>query len=71
MRKVIIDQIIAIAGNRLDGQDAVAAAVAALERQRASGKASLDMLIKVIKEERKCRPTGEARLTAILLLTST
>jgi hypothetical protein len=32
MRKVIIDEIIAIAGNCLDDQDAVAAAVKALER---------------------------------------
>jgi hypothetical protein len=32
MRKVIIDKIIAIAGNCLNNQDAVAAAVEALER---------------------------------------
>jgi hypothetical protein len=62
MRKVIIDEIIAIAGNRLDDQDAVAAAVEALKRQRAFRKASLDKLIKIIKEERKRRPRGEARL---------
>jgi hypothetical protein len=32
MRKIIIDEIIAIAGNCLDDQDAVAAAVEALKR---------------------------------------
>jgi hypothetical protein len=36
--------------------------VEALKRQRASGKASLDKLIKIIKEERKRRPREEARL---------
>jgi hypothetical protein len=55
MRKVIIDEIMAIAGNSLEDQEAVAAAVEALERQRVQGRASLDKLIKAIKEERKHR----------------
>ena len=55
IRKVIIDEIIAIAGNSLDNEEAIAAAVEALERQRVREKASLDKLIKVIKEERKRR----------------
>ena len=56
MRKVIIDEIVAIAGNRLDDEEAIRAAVEALERQRVREKASLDKLIKVLKEERKRRP---------------
>lgn len=59
MRKVIIDEIIALAGNSLEDQEAVAAAVEALERQRVQGKASLDKLIKVIKEERRRRPKSK------------
>ena len=61
MRKVIIDEIIAIAGSQINDQEAVAAAVEAPEHQRVQGRASLDKLIKVIKEERKRRPRGEAR----------
>ncbi len=62
MRKVIIDEVLSITGNQLDDADAIAAAVEALERQRVLKKASLDKLIKVIKEERKHRPRprGEA-----------
>ena len=56
MRKVVINEVVVIAGNRLDDQEAVAAAIEALERQRVQGRASLDKLIKVIKEERKQRP---------------
>lgn len=55
MRKVVIDDIIAIAGSP-DNLDGIAAAVEALEQQRARGKVSLDKLIKQIKEERKRRP---------------
>ena len=61
MRKVVIDEVIAIAGNQLDDTDAVTAAVEALERQRLARKASLDKLIKVIKEERKRRPVISSR----------
>jgi hypothetical protein len=60
MRKVIIDEVIALAGNRLDDQDALVTAVEALEQQRMREKASLDKLIKLIKEERKRRPTRVA-----------
>ena len=53
MRKVIIDEILALAGNRLDDQEAILAAIEALEQQRIREKASLDKLIKVIKGQRK------------------
>ena len=53
MRKVIIDEIVAITGSQIDDQEAIAAAVEALERQRVAKKASLDKLIKMIKEKRK------------------
>ena len=56
MRKVIIDEVVALAGNRLEDQEAIGVAVEALERQRVCQNASLDKLIKVIKEERKRRP---------------
>lgn len=55
MRKVIVDEITAMARNRLDDKEAVATAVEALERQRAQGKMSLDKLIKVIKTGRKAK----------------
>lgn len=58
MRKVIIDEIMAMAGNSLDDQEAIAAAIEALERQRVKAKASLDKLIKAIKEERRRRGKG-------------
>ena len=61
IRKVIINKIIAIARSQINNQEAIAAAVEALEHQRVQGRASLDKLIKVIKEERKRRPRGEAR----------
>lgn len=53
MRKVIIDEIMAMAGNNLEDQEAVIAAVEALEQQRVNSKASLDKLIKALKEKRK------------------
>jgi hypothetical protein len=53
MRKVIIDEILAMAGNSLDNQEAIEAAIEALEQQRVKARASLDKLIKVIKENRK------------------
>jgi hypothetical protein len=52
MRKVIIDEIVAIAGSPED-LDGIAAAVETLEQRRVRGRASLDKLIKQIKEERK------------------
>jgi hypothetical protein len=53
MRKVIIDEVIALAGSRLEDQEAIAVAVEALERRRVQGQASLDKFIKAIKAERK------------------
>lgn len=62
MRKVIIDEIIAMAGNSLEDQEAIAIAVEALEQQRVQRKASLDKLIKVIKEGRRaCKAGGGKR----------
>jgi len=58
MRKVIIDEVTAMAGNGLDDQEAISAAIEALERQRVKEKASLDKLIKAIKEERRRRGKG-------------
>ena len=55
MCKVIIDEIVAIAGGQIGDHEAVAAVVEALEHQRVTRKASLDKLIKVIKGERKRR----------------
>lgn len=54
MRKVVIDEIIIIAGSP-SNTDGVAAAIEALEQQRVQGKSSLDKLIKQIKERRKGR----------------
>jgi hypothetical protein len=54
MHKVIIDEVIVLARNCLDNQDALATAVEALEQQQVHKKASLDKLIKLIKEECKC-----------------
>ena len=51
MCKVIIDEIVAIAGGQIGDHEAVAAVVEALEHQRVTRKASLDKLIKVIKGE--------------------
>jgi F420-0:gamma-glutamyl ligase len=59
---VIIDEVITIAENQIGDQEAVAAAVEALERQRVQGKAFLDKLVKVIKEEGKRRLRGQAGL---------
>jgi hypothetical protein len=58
MRKVIIDEVMAMAGNSLDDQEAISVAIEALERQRVKEKASLDKLIKAIKEERRRRGKG-------------
>jgi hypothetical protein len=56
---VIIDEVITIAENQIGDQEA---AVEALERQRVQGKAFLDKLVKVIKEEGKRRLRGQAGL---------
>ncbi len=55
MRKVIIDEIMAMAGNRVDDEEGIATAIQALERQRAQEKWSLDKFIKAIKERRRQR----------------
>lgn len=55
MRKVIIDEILAIAGGKADDRDEVASAIEALERQRVQNKFSLDKFIKTIKGQRKQR----------------
>ena len=47
MRKVIIDEVMARAGNSLENQEAIGAAIEGIERER--GAASLDKYIKSIK----------------------
>jgi hypothetical protein len=58
MRKVIINEVLAIARNNLDNQETIAVAVEVLEQQQIKGRTSLDKLIKVIKKERKHYKAG-------------
>lgn len=52
MRKVLIDEIVARAGG-INNAAALEAAVAGMEEERLRGRASLDKVIKIIKEARK------------------
>jgi hypothetical protein len=53
MRKVIIDEIMARVGNSLSDQEAIEVVIEAMEQERVRAKASLDKVIKGIKEARK------------------
>jgi hypothetical protein len=53
MHKVIIDEIIARAGNNFTDQEAISTIIEAMEQERTRSKAPLDKFIKAIKEKRK------------------
>jgi hypothetical protein len=58
MRKVIVDEVLSLARNGLENEEAIAAATEALGQQCIKEMASSDKFIMAIKQTRKAKAQG-------------